>query len=213
MIKILRTAPFVLCLATCFFNFVQAQSSTQYDLVLMGGRVIDPETKLDAIKNVGIIDNRIAQISSEPLQGKETINVSGLVVAPGFIDLHVHGRSNVEQEYQLHDGVTTALELEWGIEHIGKWYQSRRSKALINYGASVNWPFERFKAIGKHKAGVDELSEVTIKGESALQTLIKIIAPSFTERLTQEEMDKTLLNIKTALDEGGIGVGVPIGYL
>jgi len=213
MIKLLKTAIFILCLSTCFFKETRAQSNTQYDIVLAGGRVIDPETKLDAIKNVGIKDNRIAQISSDPLQGKETINISGLVVAPGFIDLHVHGRSNVEQEYQLHDGVTTALELEWGIEHIGKWYQSRRSKALINYGASVNWPFERFKAIGKYKAGVDELSEITIKGESALQTLIKIITPSFTERLTQEEMDKTLLNIKTALDEGAIGIGVPIGYL
>ena len=93
-----------------------AQSKTMYDIVLIGGRVIDPETKLDTIKNIGIINNRIAQITAETLTGKETINVSGLVVAPGFIDLHVHGRSNKEQEYQLHDGVTTALELEWGIE-------------------------------------------------------------------------------------------------
>ena len=66
----------------------------------------------------------------------------GLVVAPGFIDLHVHGRSNQEQEYQLHDGLTTALELEWGIEFLEQWYESRKSKALINYGASVCWPFE-----------------------------------------------------------------------
>jgi N-acyl-D-aspartate/D-glutamate deacylase len=213
MIRLLRTAFAIFCLATFFCNLARAQSNTQYDIVLSGGRVIDPETKLDAIKNVGIINNRIAQISSDPLQGKETLNISGLVVAPGFIDLHVHGRSNVEQEYQLHDGVTTALELEWGIEHTGKWYQSRRSKALINYGASVNWPFERFRAMDKYKNGVDELSEITIKGESALQTLIKITAPSFTERLTQEEMDKTLLNIKAALDDGAIGIGVPIGYL
>ena len=80
-----------------------------------------------------------------------------MVVAPGFIDLHVRGRSNIEQEYQLHDGVTTALELEWGIEHIGKWYESRKSKALINYGASVCWPFERFKAIGKYEKAVNSL--------------------------------------------------------
>jgi len=126
-----------------------AQSNIVYDIVLKGGRVIDPETKLDAIRNVGILNNRIAQISGEPLQGKQVIDVSGLVVAPGFIDMHIHGRSNVEQEYQLHDGVTTALELEWGIEHLGKWYDSRKGKALINYGASVNWPFERYKAIAR----------------------------------------------------------------
>ena len=128
-----------------------AQTNIVYDVVLKGGRVIDPETKLDAIKNVGILNNRIAQISSEPLKGKEMIDVTGLVVAPGFIDLHVHGRSNAEQEYQLHDGVTTALELEWGIEHLGQWYESRKGKALINYGASVCWPFERFKAIDKYQ--------------------------------------------------------------
>src|SRR5688500_7858053 len=126
---------------------IHAQPAIEYDIVLTGGRVIDPETKLDTIKNVGIINNRIAQISSEPLKGKETINVSGLVVAPGFIDLHVHGRSNQEQEYQLHDGLTTTLELEWGIELLDKWYASRKGKALINYGASVCWPFERFRAI------------------------------------------------------------------
>ena len=190
-----------------------AQSTVQYDIVLVGGRVIDPETKLDAIKNVGILNNRIAQISSEPLQGKEIINVSNLVVAPGFIDLHVHGRSNVEQEFQLHDGVTTALELEWGIEHLGKWYASRKSKALINYGASVCWPFERFKAMDKYKKSVDELYQQTIKGVSTIQQRNATILSSFTETPTPLETTKMLANIKTSLEEGGIGIGLPIGYL
>jgi len=190
-----------------------AQKTVEYDIVLTGGRVIDPETKLDAIRNVGIINNRIAQISSEPLKGKETINVSGLVVAPGFIDMHVHGRSNTEQEYQMHDGVTTALELEWGIEHLGKWYASRQGKALINYGASVCWPFERFRALDRYKAGVNELEQKTIKGESKIETLFNTIGPSYADIPTPEEKSKTLANIKSSLSEGGIGIGVPIGYL
>jgi hypothetical protein len=160
-----------------------AQASPEYDIVLMGGRVIDPETKLDAVKNVGIIHNRIAEISSEPLIGKETINVTGLVVAPGFIDLHVHGRSNKEQEYQLHDGLTTALELEWGIEFLDKWYASRKGKALINYGASVCWPFERVRAMDKYKAGLDDLYQTTLKGESKLEKLLSTISPSFSDTL------------------------------
>ena len=192
---------------------VIAQTNIVYDVVLMGGRVIDPETKLDVIKNVGILNNRIAQISSEPLKGKETINVAGLVVAPGFIDLHVHGRSNVEQEYQLHDGVTTALELEYGIENLKEWYETRKSKALINYGASVCWPFERFKAMDRYKQGLDELYKTTLKGESTITSLIKTIIPSYTENATLEETEKTLANIKTSLAEGGIGIGIPIGYL
>ncbi len=190
-----------------------AQSIIEYDIVLSGGRVIDPETKLDAIKNVGIINNRIAQISSEPLKGKEIINVSGLVVAPGFIDLHVHGRSNVEQEYQLHDGVTTALELEWGIEHLGKWYESRKGKALINYGASVNWPFERFKAIDKYQKAVDSLLQITVKGDANIGATTNTILRAANEAISPAEMNQTLVNIKASLNEGGIGIGAPIGYL
>jgi dihydroorotase-like cyclic amidohydrolase len=189
------------------------QSSIIYDVVLKGGRVIDPETKSDAIKNVGIINTRIAQISSEPLKGKETIDVTGLVVAPGFIDLHVHGRTNVEQEYQLHDGVTTALELEWGIEYLKEWYETRKSGALINYGAGVCWPFERYKAMSKYKSTAEELYKIMLKGESSIAQRNAMMAPSFLESLTVDEMDKTLANIKTSLEEGGIGIGVPIGYL
>jgi Amidohydrolase family len=190
-----------------------AQSTIEYDIVLSGGRVIDPETKLDAIRNVGILNNRIAQISTEPLKGKHTINVSGLVVAPGFIDMHIHGRSNVEQEYQLHDGVTTALELEWGIENLKEWYATRQSKALINYGASVNWPFERFKAIDKYKAGVDSLLQTTLKGEASIGTMTNTILRAANETISPAEMNQTLANIKIALSEGGIGIGAPIGYL
>ncbi len=204
---------FFLAISLCFFQATIAQPNVLYDVVLVGGRVIDPETKLDTIKNVGILNNRIAQISSEPLKGKETINVSGLIVAPGFIDLHVHGRSNQEQEYQLHDGVTTALELEWGIEHLGSWYKSRQGKALINYGASVCWPFERFKAIDKYNTDVNKLLQTTLKGEGTLNSMINTISPSYSAMLSNDEMNRTLLNINSSLQEGGIGIGVPIGYL
>lgn len=211
--KLFKTTAVLFAVMICFYITGTAQSTILYDIVLSGGRVIDPETKLDAIRNVGIINNRIAQISSEPLKGKETINVSGLVVAPGFIDLHIHGRSNVEQEYQLHDGVTTALELEWGVEHLGKWYASRKGKALINYGASVNWPFERFKALGKYQPAVDSLLQVTLKGEANIGVMTNTILRAANEAISPDEMNQTLANIKASLAEGGIGIGAPIGYL
>jgi len=174
---------------------------------------MDPETKLDAIKNVGIVNNRIAQISSDLLKGKQTFDVSGLVVAPGFIDLHVHGRTNVEQEYQLHDGLTTALELEWGIENLSAWYATRQSKALINYGASVCWPYERFKALDKYKDSAHKLYQRSVSGESSIYELTNTILPAAADLLTPEEMNITLGNIKSSLGQGGIGIGAPIGYL
>jgi len=214
MLYIFLKARFLILAATvCICLNATAQSTIEYDIVLSGGRVIDPETKLDAIRNVGINNNRIAQISTETLKGKQTINVSGLVVAPGFIDMHIHGRSNVEQEYQLHDGVTTALELEWGIEHLGKWYASRKGKALINYGASVNWPFERFKAIGKYQNAVDSLLQITLRGEANIGAMTNTILRAATETITPDALNQTLANIKASLAEGGIGIGAPIGYL
>lgn len=211
----LKKARFFFFITTILFtSLAHGQSNpTEYDIVITGGRVIDPETKLDAVKNVGIIQNRIAQISSEPLMGKQTINATGLVVSPGFIDLHIHGRTNKEQEYQLHDGLTTALELEWGIENLKEWYASRQSKALINYGASVNWPYERFKTIEKYQESVSKLYQLSLKSESTIEEMTNTIQLAKDDILTQDQMDQTLTNIKASLAEGGIGIGVPIGYL
>lgn len=191
----------------------KAQSTVVYDIVLSGGRVIDPETKLDAIRNVGIFNNHIAQISSEQLKGKETIDVTGLVVAPGFIDMHAHGRTNKEQEYQMHDGVTTGLELEWGVEHLGKWYASRQDKALLNYGASVCWPFERFRALGNFRKEEEELMQTIAKGQSGFENLLNKIKPASNLGLSQSQLDKTIENIRQSLSEGGIGIGMPLGYV
>ena len=113
----------------------------------------------------------------------------------------------------MHDGVTTALELEWGIENLKEWYATRQSKALINYGASVCWPYERFKTIDKFKAVVSKLIETSIKGESSIENRNNAILPAASEHLTSEELNKTIDNIKSSLGEGGIGIGVPIGYL
>ncbi len=72
-------------------------SAQQYDLVLEGGRVMDPETGLDAVRNVGVRDGKIARLSSEALSGRRVVHAGGLVVAPGFIDLHQHGQDPASQ--------------------------------------------------------------------------------------------------------------------
>jgi len=108
-----------------------------YDLVIANGRVMDPESGLDAVRNMGIRGGKIAVISTGPLEGKQTMEARGLVVAPGFIDLHQHGQDAENYAVKAADGVTTALELEVGVADVDRWYEEREGKALINYGASV----------------------------------------------------------------------------
>lgn len=202
-----------LLLTICSCHITMAQSTIQYDIVLKGGRVIDPETKLDAIRNVGILNNRIAQISSEPLQGKETVDVSGLVVAPGFIDPHIHGISNQEQEYQLHDGVTTALELELGVPFLSEWYATRQSKALINYGASANWSFARMQALANYPKEAAELKQAVADGSMNSNVSMTTMGISYDKTLGAEQTQTMLAAIKNDLATGGIGIGVSIGYV
>jgi N-acyl-D-aspartate/D-glutamate deacylase len=116
---------------------VRGAADATFDVVIAGGRVMDPESGLDAIRNVGIRSGKIAEISESALNGKATFDAKGLVVAPGFIDLHEHGQDPRNYEFQAHDGVTTSLELEVGIDDVQKWYGEREGKSLINFGVSI----------------------------------------------------------------------------
>ena len=64
-----------------------------YDVVILNGRVMDPETKYDDIANVGIKNGAIAVITKNKITGQKSIDATGHVVAPGFIDLHAHGQN------------------------------------------------------------------------------------------------------------------------
>ncbi|MSV28090.1 MAG: D-glutamate deacylase [Bryobacterales bacterium] len=108
-----------------------------YDTVILGGRVIDPESKLDAVRNVGITGGTIRDVSEKPLRGRTTINAKGLVVSPGFIDLHRHGQDEEAYRYQAMDGVTTGFELEVGTDDVDRWYAAREGKAAVNHGVSI----------------------------------------------------------------------------
>ena len=108
-----------------------------FDIVLTGGRVMDPGSGRDGIANVGISDGTIQAITNEPLEGLDSIDAAGLVVAPGAIDMHSHGQDEENYRVQARDGVTTALELEAGVLDIDDWYGEREGKTLINFGASI----------------------------------------------------------------------------
>jgi len=126
----------------------------RYDLVIANGRVIDPESRLDATRHVGITGGRIAAISEAPLQGVRTIDATGHVVAPGFIDLHEHGQQDESYAMMVRDGVTSAFELEVGTGDVAAWYTAREAGQRVNHGVSIGHIPARMKVLGDPGQGL-----------------------------------------------------------
>lgn len=186
-----KCSPFTLAVGTALlliFSSIPLMAG-EYDLVIQGGRVIDPETRLDAVLNVGIKDGRIAAIADYPLPATKTLDATGLVVSPGFIDLHAHGQNTVAQTYQVRDGVTSALELEAGVYEIASLLVERDGSSLINYGYSAGYGYIR----GNVKDG--DLKRANH------------------ETSTPEELAKIVELIEEDLVNGALGIGVPLDYL
>jgi N-acyl-D-aspartate/D-glutamate deacylase len=185
-----------------FFLFFLALSTTivsaqQYDLVLAGGRVMDPETGLDAVRNVGIRDGKIVRISSETLSGRRVIHASGLVVAPGFIDLHQHSQDLASQRVKALDGVTTALELEIGVPDVAQFLKAKEGHSLIHYGTSASQVAARSLAFGAPlPAGA----------------ILPKIGPATDQHATPEQIEKIRERLREELDAGGMAVGMGIQY-
>jgi len=135
----------LLCLAAARNGLSQSDT---YSTAILNGRVMDPESGLDAIRNVGIRDGRIAMITTNTLVAANTIDAKGLVVAPGFIDLHQHAMDEESWRFKALDGVTTALELEVGTADIDRWYDERKGKMPINYGVSIGHMKVRMTVMG-----------------------------------------------------------------
>jgi len=130
----IRLAPAAIIAAVAL---AAACSSPTYDLVIANGRVMDPESGLDGVRNVGITGGKIVAISEGTLKGTRVVDATGLVVAPGFIDLHEHGQNEESYGLMVRDGVTSALEIEVGTGDIATWYAEREKGQIVNYGASI----------------------------------------------------------------------------
>jgi N-acyl-D-aspartate/D-glutamate deacylase len=181
----------VFTLAACLS--LAAASAQQYDVVINNGRVMDPETGLDAIRNVAIQDKKIVAVTAGPLQGKLVIDATGLVVAPGFIDLHSHGQDEENYRYKAMDGVTTALELERGVFPVAPWYAERAGKALINYGASSGHIPVVMHVL--HDTGT------FLPRDHAVS-----------DTATSAQQAEILAELEQGLREGGIGIGMGLAY-
>src|SRR5215813_11513277 len=164
-----------------------------YDVVLEGGRVMDPESALDAVRNVGIAHGRIERISADPLAGKRVINAKSLVVAPGFIDLHQHAQDAESGRLKAYDGVTTALEMEIGVPDVSVFLREKSGRSLINYGTSASHAAARASVFG---APIHEPFIVPPTGAATTQAATPEQIPRIEERPGQE------------LDTGALGIGM-----
>ncbi|WP_269151192.1 amidohydrolase family protein [Spelaeicoccus albus] len=118
------------------------------DVLLTGGRVIDPESGLDGVRNVGIRGGTVAYIGDDRADAARTIDVSGHVVAPGFIDMHSHAQTISGHRLQALDGVTTSLELEGGALPVADHYEWAESEGRpLNFGFSAGWVYSRMHVL------------------------------------------------------------------
>lgn len=178
-----------------------------FDIVIEGGRVMDPETGFDGIANVGIKAGRIAAIGPGPLKGARSIDARGLVVAPGFIDLHAHGQTLPDSDLQARDGVTTALELEGGVYRVAPFLAARAGKARINFGASVGHRDLRVFIA----TGLDRSSGTT--DAAALADAIKREQEWAYTRFDTAQIDRMCAIVRSEIAAGGLGIGLMPEYL
>jgi N-acyl-D-aspartate/D-glutamate deacylase len=185
-----------LFLATCaFFLFGWSAPGPQYDLVIRGGRVMDPESGLDAVREVGIANGKITALSQEPLRGRAVIDASGLVVAPGFIDLHAHGQDAENYTLRARDGVTAALELEVGTNDVDGFYAAREKGTLLHHGVSIGHVPVRMAVMGDAPAWLPAST-----------------ARAATVTADEAQLAEVKSRIRDGLARGALAVGMGIMY-
>jgi len=192
------------------FLLVIAQTSLssgheQYDVVLLGGRVMDPESGYDAVANVGIRADTIAAITQNPISGETEIDAAGLVVAPGFIDTHNHWPRPIGYKLALRDGVTTSMDLELGTygPRVGDWYEMHDGRAQANYGTASSHEFARSLVLDGYSDALDAPSSITGVRRGTRWAL---------GELNGETAIELLQTIDKGLRHGAIGNSSTLGY-
>ena len=189
----------LLGLVSLVTSALPGQSVGPLDLVIFGGRVIDPESKLDAIRTVGIRQGRIVYVGVGTPAARDTIRATGLVVSPGFIDLHAHGQDSTNYNFFARDGVTTALELELGSYPVAPWYAEREGRARINYGITVSHA-------GARRALLERDSSRTGN------TVIAQDGPWARERIPEARLSELDARLAQGLRDGALGIGMGLAY-
>jgi N-acyl-D-glutamate deacylase len=182
-----------------------AQTTERFDLVIRGGRVMDPETGFDQVANVGIRDGRIVVITTEALSGGREIDASGHVVAPGFIDTHHHWPRPMGNKLALLDGRTTLMDLEIGTlgTLVDAWYAARAGANQLNYGCASAHELARALVLDGNTA--TDAPEMVITRSGGQGWSVK--------RPNLEEGNEILRVLDAGIASGAIGIGSTLGYM
>ena len=175
---------------------------SERDVVLRGGRVIDPESGLDAVRDVAVAEGRVADVGTGLPPGRDEVDVTGLVVTAGFIDLHSHVNDIAGQRLQALDGVTTALELEAGVTPVDAAYRAAAAEGRpVNYGFAASWALARMEVVGG------------IALDGRLGTFLAHIAsPAWQRPATPGQIAAVLARLSADLADGALGIGLLVGY-
>lgn len=216
----MRKHPFQIVVVAVLTLAAWSGHATDYTFAINNGRVIDPETGLNAVRHIGINDGTITALSENPIKATTTIDATGMVISPGFIDLHTHSPTPLGQHFQTFDGVTTSLELEAGAHPMQDYGSRIRAKALHNYGASAGYLSMRVLL----KDGIqviDQASSPAPVGIKGWLTAIKIyfsnssegLKRSFSEQVTAEEIADINALVEQSIDDGALGIGLALDYI
>ncbi len=172
------------------------------DVVLRGGRVIDPESGLDEVRDVAVTGGRIAAVGTGLPPGRAEVDVAGHVVTAGFIDLHSHVNDIGGLRLQARDGVTTALELEAGVTPVAEAYRRAAAQGRpVNYGFAASWAMARMQAV----AGLPP--EASLSGFMA-----RISDPAWQRPAEPGQVTALLAELSADLADGALGIGILLGY-
>lgn len=169
--------------------------------LLRGGRVVDPGTGFDGPADVLLDGGKIAAVGAG-LDAPEVVDVTGLVVGPGFVDLHSHVHSIAGQRLQAMDGVTTTLDLEAGLMPIERAYtEAAAAGRPLHYGFSASWGAARAQVL----AGIEPDAQI----DSGLAVLGN---PLWQRSSSPQELAAWLSLLEGELAAGALGIGVLMGY-
>ena len=202
--------------AICLILFMLSAGSclaADYDVVILNGRVMDPEMNFDEVRNVGVKDGRIVTITEDQISGDEKIDASGHIVSPGFIDTQHHGHGNPwGVKASLRDGVTSPMDLEFGNFNVEAWYAVREGKWPVNFAAAASHEAHRMRVLDglEFEGGIDAEGGLLARGDSYKENGI----PDWAEtQSTLEQINDIMTGIDEELRQGALTVASTMGYM